>query len=112
MNFLDIFRSNKKDQERQAKQWAEKSLELYRNGSFDLAMLCANKSLDLKQNTGALVIKGFILNSQKNYNEAIPIWDQVLRQDKTIQLAWREKGISLLRTERYDQALEKSQQSN
>ena len=58
-----------------------------------------------KDDTEELIDKGFVLNGQYRHEEALALFEEVLRIDPEHILAWENKSLSLFWLGRYEEAL-------
>ncbi|WNZ44685.1 tetratricopeptide repeat protein [Leptolyngbya boryana CZ1] len=64
-----------------------------------------SKSLELHLSAHVLASRGYSLNEQERYEEALEDFDQTIELDSDDHITWNNRGWSLLRLERYYDAL-------
>jgi tetratricopeptide (TPR) repeat protein len=88
-----------------ASDWFDKGSQLYMNGSYELAIKCYDKAIELDPSyDGPWINKGFCLEHLGRYNEALEAFDNATRLNPLMPY-WNEKGNILLRQGKYDEAL-------
>jgi tetratricopeptide (TPR) repeat protein len=94
-------------QDNTAIYWLNKGNEFYQNGSYELAIKCYNKSLEINpEDTITWLWNGKALNELKRYNESIISYDKALDRDPLYAEAWYNKGKALQNLKRQNDALE------
>lgn len=93
-----LFRKKKDDivvENQSALSWHNKGINLHEIGSYDEAIHCCTKALELDPKMGvAWITKGMILTDLKRHDEAIYCFDKALELDaKTHLVAWFTKGV-------------------
>jgi tetratricopeptide (TPR) repeat protein len=76
------------------------------NGSYELALMCYNKSLELDPNYAPTwYSKGFVLKQMERYGEALDAFDQATKKNPLSTSSWHMKGDMLYGFGRYDEAI-------
>lgn len=86
--------------------WFTKGDQLRSKGSYETAIMCYNKSIELDPSyEPAWVNKGFCLESLGKYDEALEAFDNATALNPLLSGVWYEKGELLLKRGDYDKAI-------
>lgn len=90
-----------------AEDWFTKGNDLLDKGSYDLAIMCYNNSIELNPDfAAAWNNKCSALYRQNKFDEAVRACDEAIRLDLNLSAAWHGKGIALLRSQdKFDEAI-------
>ena len=89
-----------------ADYWIQQGNEFYNKGSYEIAIDCYNKSIELdSQNAVSLTNKGLALGHQGKYNESIKCYDQAIKIDPQYADAWFNKGNALRIIGEYNESI-------
>jgi tetratricopeptide (TPR) repeat protein len=105
--YSEEFPSGKGLVTKSAFEWSEKGRGFELNESYELALMCYNKSNELDPSyIGAWYSKGFILNKMGRYEEALKAFDKTTEINPLFEPSWNMKGEILYDLNRYNEALE------
>lgn len=89
-----------------ARGWYKKAEDHYNNGRYELALLCANKSIEIHYNySDSWTLKGTSLYMLGRYTESIDCCNMAISLNPDDARAWHTKGIALYRLGRYKEAV-------
>lgn len=87
-------------------EWFDKGYQFYHNGSYELAIMCFNKAIELDQSYDAPWIdKGQCLKQLGRNNEALEAFDNATKINPLIPENWINKAEILLLQGKYDEAI-------
>jgi len=87
--------------------WLKKGNDFYIKESYELALDCYNKSIELDpQNASAWNLKGYALDRQGKHDEAIKAYDRAIEIDPQYVNAWYKKGAALYEQGKYNEAIQ------
>ena len=84
-------------QEQTPSYWIDKGKELSNNGSYNLAIKCYERAIDLDNlNAYAWYYKGWALGRLKKYDDAFEAYNKSVRINPLLANAWTYRGLSQL----------------
>lgn len=86
--------------------WFDKGAQLYTKGSYESAIMCFDKAIELDPSYAPPWInKGFCLKSLGRYDEALNAFDNATRLNPLNPDLWTQKGDILLEQDKYEEAI-------
>lgn len=68
-------------------------------------LICSLLLASCKETNDQLLDKGYNLNTQKKYEKAIKVFNEVIKRNKRLQLAYYNRGFAYMELKQYDKAL-------
>jgi len=89
-----------------AMDWSNKGSQLYDKGSYESAIMCFDKAIELDPSfVLPWVNKGFCLKSLGMYDEALKAFDNATTLNPLLSGVWNTKGELLQEQGKYDEAI-------
>lgn len=89
-----------------ASYWNSKANEFYNNRSYDLSLICSDKSLEINSsNAETWIIRGRALSGLNRSDETMDSYQNAIKVNPLSKEAWNGKASSLRSSNQYDEAL-------
>ncbi len=93
-------------QENTAEYWFQKGNGFYNNASYELAVRCYDKGLEIDPSNGTILLdEGRALLNLSRYDEALKVFERATNLDPYDEASWNNKGVALVGQGKQDEAI-------